>query len=184
MSSNYALIAYGANLSLGNFTILEHSESIFREPLLQEAHKSRFFETPSFPAGSGPNFINAAISIRTDLNADALLEQLHQIENKFARKRPYRWSPRSCDLDLLFFNDDITPDRETWQKYATFSTQEAMDNIPDRLILPHPRLHERAFVLAPLLDIAPDFIHPVYQKSIKMLWEQLPQALRDEPVPI
>jgi len=91
---------------------------------------------------SGPDFLNAVVELATDLEPAPLLAALHEIEATHGRQRPYLNAPRTLDLDLLFYG------------------QRSL-NTPS-LVLPHPRLHERAFVLLPLLDIAPDIEHPAW----------------------
>lgn len=172
-----ALIAVGLNNSLIHAELFENIESIFDEFSDFQPRFSDVYVTPSFPAGSGPDYLNAAIAIDTHLSPKNLLNHLHEIENKFHRLRPYRWAPRSCDLDLLFFDGEICPSREEFDRFAQLTTEQAREITPTQLILPHPRLHERAFVLGPLLDIASDFLHPIYQKSVAQMWAELP--LRD-----
>jgi len=89
---------------------------------------------------TGPDYLNAVAALDTDLPADALLAALHEIELRHGRERPYRNAPRTLDLDLLLHGD-------------------ARIDSP-RLVVPHPRLHERAFVLVPLADLAPDLLVP------------------------
>jgi len=88
---------------------------------------------------SGDDYINAVACIDTPLSAPALLAALHRIELAHGRERPYRNAPRTLDLDLLLYGDEIIDDAPT-------------------LIVPHPRMHERAFVLAPLAEVAPNLI--------------------------
>jgi 2-amino-4-hydroxy-6-hydroxymethyldihydropteridine diphosphokinase len=89
---------------------------------------------------SGDDYINAVAVIETSLDAHVLLATLHAIETAHGRERPYRNAPRTLDLDLLLYGDEIihTP----------------------ALTVPHPRMHERAFVLAPLLEVAPETVIP------------------------
>ena len=180
MVQKMPLIALGANISSQSNSLRSEIESIFVHltPFLPTF--SPIYLTPAFPTGSGPDFLNAAIQIETDVSPEKLLDRLHRIEDLFSRTRPYRWAPRSCDLDLLFYDDLVRPSHEVFHNFAQFSTSEAIANTPTELILPHPRLHERAFVLGPLRDIAPNFIHPVFQKTIAELWEELPKQERDE----
>jgi 2-amino-4-hydroxy-6-hydroxymethyldihydropteridine diphosphokinase len=93
-----------------------------------------------------PDFLNGCALLRTTLTPQALLTTLLEIEQQFGRVRQERWGPRSLDLDLLLFDDLVL---ET-----------------DTLTLPHPRLNERAFVLVPLAEIAPDWMEPVSRKAI------------------
>jgi len=89
---------------------------------------------------TGPDYLNAVAALDTDLSAEALLAALHEIELRHGRERPYRNAPRTLDLDLLLHGD-------------------ARIDGP-QLVVPHPRLHERAFVLVPLADLAPDLVVP------------------------
>ena len=89
----------------------------------------------------GPDYVNAVARLRTALDPHALLAALQAIEQRFGRERPYRNAPRTLDLDLLLYGDQVIDDAPT-------------------LIVPHPRMHERAFVLAPLAEVAPDLVIP------------------------
>jgi 2-amino-4-hydroxy-6-hydroxymethyldihydropteridine diphosphokinase len=104
-------------------------------------------------------FLNAAIALKTTLNPLALLDLLLAIEQRFHRQRLQHWGPRTLDLDLLLYGDEIvkTP----------------------RLTVPHPLLHQRAFVLVPMKDIAATAIHPVLNQTIQALYKSLPNAHND-----
>jgi len=118
------------------------------------------------PAEQG-KFLNTAAAVNTDLTAEQLLEKLNQIEADRGRDRnaeTERCGPRTLDLDILLFGDEIiTPE----------SSSDTRHPIPDTrksdLIVPHPRMHQRDFVLRPLNDIAPDVIHPVLKRTIRDL---------------
>ncbi|MEL6684191.1 MAG: 2-amino-4-hydroxy-6-hydroxymethyldihydropteridine diphosphokinase [Pseudomonadota bacterium] len=141
---------------------------------------SGFFVTKAFPAGSGPDYVNAAIAIKTDLKPPALLAALHEIEAEAGRKRARRWGQRTLDLDLIAMGDCVLPDATTHREWRDLSLADQQRLTPDDLILPHPRLQDRAFVLMPLLDIAPDWHHPLLQRSIAQLCADLPGDLRAE----
>lgn len=141
---------------------------------------SRFYRTPCFPTDSGPDYINAAVSVRSALSPQELLQQLHRVEAEFGRERRQRWGARVLDLDLLACEDQVLPDREAYAKWAELPPDEQIKATPDTLILPHPRLQDRAFVLCPLLDIAPGWRHPVLGQSVRALCAALPETDRAE----
>lgn len=141
---------------------------------------SRWFRSPAFPPGSGPDFVNGATLIESELEPDQILGVLHEIEERLGRERNRRWAPRVCDLDLLFHADLILPDRRTVEDWIEIDRGKAQVVAPPRLILPHPRLHERAFVLVPLMDVAPEWRHPVIGRTIREMTARLQfEELRD-----
>ena len=94
-------------------------------------------------------------------------------EPNVARKREQRWGARTLDLDLLFYGDTITPNLKTFERWRALPLEDQMVLAPQELILPHPRLHERSFVLAPLMDICPTWQHPVLGLSVAELYSRL-----------
>ncbi len=117
---------------------------------------SPWYRTAPVPASDQPWYVNAVAEIATDRPADRLLALLHEVEDVFGRVRSVPNAPRVIDLDLLDFRG------------------ETAAGGPGRAILPHPRLHDRAFVLRPLADLAPDWRHPVTGASIQALLAALP----------
>ena len=182
---SFALVAAGSNLpsALGDpaETLRKSIESLAPDVGVIRA-VSRFYRTPAFPAGSGPDFANAALSIETDLDAQSLLAALHAIEADSGRSRHERWAPRTLDLDLIAFEDKVLPDFETHQAWLDLPLAEQMKRTPERLILPHPRMAERAFVLIPLLDVAPDWVHPVSGLTVREMVNALPESSVSEVV--
>ncbi len=117
--------------------------------------QSSFFKNPAWPDPNDPPFINAVARVRTDLSPESLLATLHKIEAQFGRIRHRPNAPRTLDLDLIDYDGRI------------------QSGSPD---LPHPRLRERAFVLVPLADIAPDWRDPVTGQSLSELIAALPPS--------
>ncbi|MDM7273700.1 2-amino-4-hydroxy-6-hydroxymethyldihydropteridine diphosphokinase [Sulfurihydrogenibium azorense] len=114
---------------------------------------SKVYETKPVGVENQPDFLNMAVMGQTELDHISLFEFVKNVEKQVGRVYRYRWGPREIDIDILFFNDLI------------YKSQD--------LEIPHPRLHERDFVLKPLMDLDPDFIHPVFKKSIRELYEEL-----------
>jgi 2-amino-4-hydroxy-6-hydroxymethyldihydropteridine diphosphokinase len=139
---------------------------------------SRFYRTPAYPLGSGPEFINVVISLTTNLSAMALLERLHEIEADFGRTRQTRWAARTLDLDLIAYEDMLLPDRETLCYWIRLSPQDQSRLTPDQLLLPHPRLQDRAFVLIPLCEFAADWRHPLTGQTVRAMVAALPEAAK------
>ena len=109
-----------------------------------------------------PPFLNAILEIATTLTPAELLAACLAVEDEFGRTRPERWAPRTLDIDILLYADQLVDE-------------------PD-LVIPHPRLHERSFVLAPLAEIAPELHHPGLQRSIADLADACPGAASLKPL--
>jgi len=128
---------------------------------------SPFYSTPCFPAGAGPDYVNAAARVGLDVAPDQMLALLHSIEAGFGRTRTRRWGRRTLDLDLLARGAQVLPDIAGYNAWRALPLDAQMTHAPDQLILPHPRMHERAFVLVPLADVAPDWRHPVLGCTVR-----------------
>jgi len=139
---------------------------------------SAIYNTPCFPAGAGPDFANAVVEMTTTLSPQAVLEQLHEVEAAFGRKRNVRWDARTLDVDLLDYSRQVLPDLVTYNEWVTMSPDQQACRAPEQLILPHPRIQDRAFVLVPWCDVAPDWTHPVSGKTVRDMCDGLaPQVL-------
>ena len=169
-------IGIGSNLSVAGFNpldIIEASIIAIDNVDLTVESISRFYKTASFPPNSGPDYINAALVIRTDLSAASLLQRLHIHEANMQRKRDQRWDARSLDLDLLFYEDEVWPSEQVFRHWQYLSLEDQMRLAPNELILPHPRMHQRPFVLAPLMDICSDWVHPVLGLTVRELFSKI-----------
>ena len=182
-----ALIALGSNeISVwGNATATVQKamhllEDFANSPFLQ----SRLFTTPAFPKGAGPDFINAAVGFVTQMSAPDLLLRLHEIEDAANRTRTHRWGQRTLDLDLIALGETVTPDREIHAYWRDLPVVQQKQRVPDQLLLPHPRLQDRSFVLVPLADIAPDWRHPLLGLTVRQMSATLPAEDLASVVPV
>ena len=157
------LIALGGNLVGQKDSPLEYLQDAiceFSQSGIDVKAQSRVYRTPCFPAGAGPDFLNAALVCVTDLTPASIMRTLHDIESRAGRTRVQRWAPRVLDLDLLAVGDLICPDIARYRDWAGLDLQDQMRLAPGELILPHPRMHERRFVLVPLLELWPEAVDP------------------------
>ncbi|WP_244526325.1 2-amino-4-hydroxy-6-hydroxymethyldihydropteridine diphosphokinase [Wenxinia saemankumensis] len=136
--------------------------------------QSALWRTPAYPAGIGPDFLNAVVALPTRLGARALLDALHRIEAEEGRVRKARWGPRPLDLDLIALDDAVHPDAATLRHWIDLPVERQATDWPDRLLLPHPRLQDRAFVLIPMAEVAPDWRHPLTGLDVDGMIAALP----------
>ncbi|TRW96927.1 2-amino-4-hydroxy-6-hydroxymethyldihydropteridine diphosphokinase [Paracoccus sp. M683] len=172
------LVALGGNLpsALGDptatlraaVTILHSDQDITITGL------SGFYTTPAFPPGSGPDFINAAAIARSALPPAEMLARLHGIEAQLGRRRKgARWQARPVDLDLIAAGDLVLPDAAIQDQWRDLPPDRQAVAAPDTLILPHPRMQDRDFVLRPLAEIAPGWRHPRIGQSVTEMLAKL-----------
>jgi len=140
-----AYVGLGANLGDARTTLEQALRDLDRYSGLRVLRASSFYRTAPIDAG-GPDYLNAVAEIATTLTAPAMLAQLQAIEAAHGRERPYRNAPRTLDLDLLLFGT------------ATIDSPA--------LTVPHPLLHERAFVLLPLAELAPDRVERAWLRAV------------------
>ena len=148
-----AYIALGTNLGDRPANLQRALKELDSLPTIEIRQVSSVYEAAPVGLIEQPDFLNMAAELRTSLSAGELLEAMLQIENQMGRVRTVRWGPRVIDLDLLV--------------YGT-----SQIDLPS-LIVPHPRLRERAFVLMPLAEIASKLILPGDRETIESLWEKL-----------
>ncbi len=140
------------------------------------AARSTLYETEAVPAGSGPHFVNGSVTLRHESNPADLLRRLHEVEAEFGRMRTTRWGARPLDLDLLFVGGCVLPDARTQTAWRCLAPDRQRREAPETLILPHPRLQDRAFVLVPLAEIAPRWRHPLLGLDVTEMRDRLPAA--------
>jgi 2-amino-4-hydroxy-6-hydroxymethyldihydropteridine diphosphokinase len=116
--------------------------------------QSSLYETVAWGMKRQQDFLNQALLVETKLDAPAFLEILLRIEKKMGRVRLEKYGPRIIDIDIIFFNSDIIK--------------------ADGLTIPHPHMHERRFVLEPMNEIAPAYLHPVFHKTVQTLLAECP----------
>ena len=125
-------------------------------PQMTVKQKSSVFETPPWGFTEQDAFLNQVVKVTTYLEPEALLRHLKRMETALGRVPNFQNGPRVIDIDILFFDKMII-------------------NTPP-LVVPHPRLHERAFVLVPLAEIEPDFVHPILQRPINKILEDVDRS--------
>tara|TARA_A100001011_G_C14269437_1_gene826300 strand:- start:85 stop:648 length:564 start_codon:yes stop_codon:yes gene_type:complete len=178
-----SLISYGSNLD-GPFgspreTIDRALDEIKTDNLIL-VKKSRDYSSAAFPDKTKPRYVNGCIEIRVKMKPQQLLCHLKFIERKMGRIHSKRWDSRICDLDLLSFDDIVYPNEAEFNYWRKLDPEQQSSQKPEKLLLPHPRIQDRAFVLKPLLEIAPRWIHPVLKMSVREMLQDLPTAeLRD-----
>jgi 2-amino-4-hydroxy-6-hydroxymethyldihydropteridine diphosphokinase len=168
MKYEHVLIALGANLPSRFGTPVQTLEAAVKELESKDVkvvRRSRWYRSEPVPVSSQDWFINGVISVETGLGPEALLALLHEIEDRFGRERGERNAARVLDLDLIAYGRLVRHGQGG----------------PD---VPHPRMHERAFVLLPMVDIAPDWLHPVTGTPLGELVNAIPDNQIAEPLEV
>jgi 2-amino-4-hydroxy-6-hydroxymethyldihydropteridine diphosphokinase len=154
---SHSAIALGSNIGESQAILEGALKTLEQTPGITIKAKSSWYKTAPVGGPSQPDYLNGAAILQVQLSPEQLLKTLLEIEQEFGRVRQERWGPRTLDLDILLFDDLIveTPD----------------------LQIPHPRMTERAFVLVPLAEIAPDWIEPVTGEPISQLVQKLDASI-------
>jgi 2-amino-4-hydroxy-6-hydroxymethyldihydropteridine diphosphokinase len=145
MEEHIVYLALGSNLGDRHTNLKQAIAAL--TPQMEVKAKSQVYETPPWGVEDQPKFLNQVVKAKTYLEPEQLLKHLKRLEIALGRKESVPNGPRLIDIDILFYDDLVL-------------------NTPG-LTIPHPRLHERGFVLLPLMDIAPDLVHPVSQQSVR-----------------
>ena len=152
MAKNRVYLALGTNLGDREENLKQALRTL--PPQVEIITVSRLYETDPAYVTDQPAFLNIVAEGCTGLDALELLDYLKQLEDEIGREKTIRYGPRQIDLDIIFYEDLVL-------------------NAP-HLHIPHPRMNERGFVLHPLADVAPDFVHPVLQQTVQELLTDLP----------
>ena len=159
-----AYIGLGANLGEPVAQVRRALAGVAELDEVEVLQVSRLYRNPPLGPKEQPWYINAVAQVRTRLTAEELLRALRRLETALGRVRGERWGPRIIDLDLLLYDGEVVNTAE--------------------LVLPHPEMHQRAFVLVPLAEIAPEAWHPELKKSALQLLAELDPADREALKPI
>jgi 2-amino-4-hydroxy-6-hydroxymethyldihydropteridine diphosphokinase len=161
------LIGIGGNLESAQFgpprDTLTAALAALKEKRIRILTRSGWYHTEPVPRSDQPWFVNAVVSLATELGAKDLLNALQATERQFGRVRGEPNAPRILDLDILDYQGEV------------------MDTTS--LVLPHPRLHERRFVLIPIAEIAPDWRHPILELAAAQLLARLSSEQQIEHIP-
>jgi 2-amino-4-hydroxy-6-hydroxymethyldihydropteridine diphosphokinase len=147
MDEHVVYLALGSNVGNRAANLKDAIASL--PPQMEVKAKSKVYETPPWGYADQEKFLNQVLMAKTYLEPEPLLKHLKRLEVALGRIASFQNGPRLIDIDILFYDDLV------------FESPA--------LVIPHPHVHERGFVLLPMLDIAPDFVHPVKQKSIRTL---------------
>ena len=160
---NKAYLGLGTNMGDKQAYLKEACKIISDNTNINIVKISKVYKTKAWGYTNQDDFLNICIEVDTNLSPEELLEVCHEVENKLNRVRVIRWGPRTIDVDILFFNNIISTD--------------------ENLILPHPRIKERAFVLIPLMDLNKElvidnktisyYLSNLEKEELKELWKEL-----------
>jgi 2-amino-4-hydroxy-6-hydroxymethyldihydropteridine diphosphokinase len=153
---NKAYLLTGGNMG-NREKNLARAKALISELAGKVTRASHLYETAAWGKTDQPSFYNQALEVETILSPEELLHQLLEIEKKLGRKRDEKYGPRTIDIDILLYGDQICNDPQ--------------------LRIPHPELHNRRFALTPLAEIGPGLVHPAFQRSITELLAICPDPL-------
>ncbi len=148
---NTIFLQLGSNMGDRN-AYLQKARKLITEKIGMIKKRSRIYESVSWGIENQNNYLNQVLELKSKFTADEVLQKILDIENKIGRIRNEKWGERIIDIDILFYNDLIIEKEE--------------------LCIPHIHLHNRKFVLTPLHEISPDYVHPKYRKKVSELMQE------------
>lgn len=148
-----AYLAIGSNMGDKEQYLKQAVETLQSDPDFKSVRTSNWIVTEPYGGVEQEEFLNGAIEVRTLLTPQALLDRLHEIEAQANRERVVHWGPRTLDLDILFYEDCVVNETD--------------------LVIPHIDMQNRRFVLEPLCELAPAYLHPVLKKTVKQMLDAL-----------
>ncbi len=164
MMFNKVIISVGGNINSedGSHPVETCNKAIrsFQNYSIKVKKQSKWYNSEPIPKSDQPNFFNCVVIATTKLNENDVLESLHKIEEKFGRTRDKINDPRSIDLDLIDYSGKIRCNKN--------------------IIIPHPRAHLRKFVMGPLAEINPDWLHPILNTSVLEILQKLEKQKLEE----
>jgi 2-amino-4-hydroxy-6-hydroxymethyldihydropteridine diphosphokinase len=149
---NRVCIAFGSNIG-DRYGAVSDAFKLIQENRMKILFKSEVYETEPYGYTDQPTFINGALLVETELSCREVLTRLLAIEKDLGRVRKFKWGPRIIDLDIIFYNQEIYDEED--------------------LKVPHPDMQNRMFVLRPLNDICPKYVHPILKKSVEEMLKEL-----------
>ena len=150
---NKAFLGIGSNMGDKEAYLNQAIDSLYDDDNCRVIAVSNFIETEPYGPVEQDNFLNGCLEIETLYSPQELLEAVHRIEAEADRKRDIHWGPRTLDIDIILYDNEIVSEKD--------------------LMIPHVEMHKRLFVLEPLNQIAPYEIHPIYKKTVSQLLEEL-----------
>lgn len=150
---NRAYLSIGSNIGNREDYLNQAIDALYNDDNCRVTAVSNFIETEPYGPVEQDNFLNGCLEIETLYSPDELLKKVNEIENEAGRLREIHWGPRTLDIDIVFYGDEIIQQKN--------------------LLIPHVEMHKRLFVLEPLNQIAPYAIHPIYKKTVSRLLEEL-----------
>ena len=160
---NHVFLSLGGNQG-DTFTYLKNSHDLIEKEVGKIIQVSHLYRTKAWGNENQNDFLNECIEITTSYHPQEVLSKCLDIENRLGRKRKEKWGARPIDIDILLYNESIIEQTN--------------------LVIPHPYLHERNFVLIPLEEIAADTVHPIFKKSIRTLRKESFDSLTVERLDI